>query len=389
MKNNIKLFLLLTFYTINVWGQNERKENVVELRMDTVFNTDLQLRIAYEDKNLDLKVLRIPGQLEKNTWKFCFPDSIYDHINTMSLASPMKNDSIEDDISLGFISGNDTLRCGSFNFKNNHSISILNFLTHSTIPNILYSDKKTGEGKFKTLYIDAYTIEETNDLELLSSIEGLKYIGDFYNEKIKHEDYVQKFIQLAKEYPKSNSLIVMLASYMTFYKSKEDVAKIYNCFSDEAKQTHYGKKIDRYLTQTSFVNDTLPAWDTEKPEPVIKDNTKYNLIAFSASWCAPCHEMIPVLKQIYNDLQDEINIVYVSIDEDKTVKLWKELMRTEKIPWRSVLAKDRISLIRDKYTVLAIPCVLLVNPNNEIKRMNLMDEKERSGLYKLFNKQVQ
>jgi hypothetical protein len=66
MKNNIKLFLLLTIFTVNVWGQNERKENVVELRMDTVFITDLQLSIAYEDEYLYLKVLlKLPTEKQR------------------------------------------------------------------------------------------------------------------------------------------------------------------------------------------------------------------------------------------------------------------------------------------------------------------------------------
>jgi thiol-disulfide isomerase/thioredoxin len=385
MKNNIKLFLLLTIFTVNLWGQNERKETIVELKMDTVFNTDLQLRIAYEDKNLDLKVLRISGNLEKNTWKFCFPDSIFDHINSMRLASPMKNDSIENSIGLVFISENDTLMCSGINFKNSHSTSVLNFVKTNICPNILYSDK-TGESKLKTEYQDIYIIEETNDLELLSSIESIEFAKDFYNEKIVYEDKIQKYISLAKKYPESHSLIVGLAFYMTSYQSKEDVAKIYNHFSNKVKQTYYGKKIDRYLTQTFFDNTILPAWDTEKPELIIKDDTKYNLIVFSASWCVPCHEMIPVLKQVYSDLYDKIDVVYISIDEPKTVKLWKELMITEEIPWRSVLAKDQVKLIKDKYSVQGVPCTFLVSPHNEITRVELRNEKEKAELYKLFDK---
>jgi thiol-disulfide isomerase/thioredoxin len=386
MNNKINQFLfLLSIITVNAFGKNERKETIVELKMDTVLNTNIQVRIVYEDENLDRKVLYRSGKLENNTWTFCLPDKI-ESIAYINLAAPMENDSIGNEVGFAYISGNDTLTCSDVHFKNGHSISTLKFVKSGIFPNIFYSDEKTGETKIKTVYQDAYIVEETNDLELLSSIESLDFARNFYNDEIPYENKIQRFISSAKEYPKSHSLIVGLASYMTAFKSKEDVANIYNCFSDETKNTYFGKKIDQYLAQTFFDNIMLPAWDTEILESVIKDNTKYNLVVFTASWCPPCHEMIPILKQAYSDLHDKIDVVYISIDEPKTVKLWKELMITEEIPWRSVLAKDQVKLIKDKYSVQGVPCTFLVSPHNEITRVELRNEKEKAELYKLFDK---
>ncbi|NLI36233.1 MAG: redoxin domain-containing protein [Bacteroidales bacterium] len=67
-------------------------------------------------------------------------------------------------------------------------------------------------------------------------------------------------------------------------------------------------------------------------EQVIIDSKKYNLIVFSASWCGPCREEIPILKHIYNDLNAKLDIVYISIDEAKTVEAWQKLIQMEAIP---------------------------------------------------------
>lgn len=127
----------------------------------------------------------------------------------------------------------------------------------------------------------------------------------------------------------------------------------------------------------------LPAWNSANLEPIVKDSSKYNLVVFSASWCGPCHKQIPVLKEIYNDLHEYVDIVYVSIDEPETLEAWKALMRKEKIPWRSLLAVNDVKEVQDKYGAKAIPLTLLVMPDGHKRRIDVRNEEDKEKLYRL------
>ena len=64
---------------------------------------------------------------------------------------------------------------------------------------------------------------------------------------------------------------------------------------------------------------------------VLEENTVV-LIDFWASWCAPCIEKFPVLKEIYADYSDEeFEIVSVSIDS--YMESWRESSINQDLPW--------------------------------------------------------
>ena len=75
-------------------------------------------------------------------------------------------------------------------------------------------------------------------------------------------------------------------------------------------------------------------------EEVLESNKKV-LVDFNANWCGPCKMLKPVLEEISNS-RDDIKIVSVKVDEE-----------------------DELS---EKYNVSSIPCLVLFDKGNEIKR---------------------
>jgi thiol-disulfide isomerase/thioredoxin len=136
----------------------------------------------------------------------------------------------------------------------------------------------------------------------------------------------------------------------------------------------------------SFSNTLLPTWDTGAIEPMIQDSTKINLVIFSASWCKPCHEQIPILKEIYNDLGEYINITSISLDESKYVLDWKNLMEKEEIPWRSLLAVNDVQMIKEKYNAIAIPYILLVYTSGGLEAIDVRNSSQKEKLYHLVQR---
>lgn len=91
----------------------------------------------------------------------------------------------------------------------------------------------------------------------------------------------------------------------------------------------------------------------------IINQNKPILIDFHADWCGPCKMMAPILKQVKDELGDDISII--KIDVDKNQKLASKyqvrgvptlmLFKNGKQLWRQsgVLQKDEILNIINSY----------------------------------------
>jgi thiol-disulfide isomerase/thioredoxin len=106
------------------------------------------------------------------------------------------------------------------------------------------------------------------------------------------------------------------------------------------------------------------------------------LVLFSASWCAPCHAQIPILREIYKDHSAKLDMVYVSLDEPTTVENWKKMMKAEQIPWRSLMAIEEVKRIKEKYYVEGIPLSILVYPGGHMENIDVRHKEELDKLYK-------
>ena len=275
----------------------------------------------------------------------------------------------------------------TYNFKQGISNTEAVYFRSGIINHIAYSNDAGNFSGYKNRHFDEFLFKTQSDQELLSSIEDLVCgytLFDGYNpNKLSYEDNLRCYINLTKKYPDSHALAYELATSLTRFGSRSDVEKVFNCFSDKIKKTYWGEKTGHYLKSSHFSNSILPAWDSDRLEPIVKDTSKYNLICFSASWCSPCHAMIPLLKEVYKDLTGNLEIVYVSIDEPATIEGWKDQMKKEAIPWRSVLAIGDIKGISAKYSVLAIPQLLLVHPNGYSEIIDIRKKEDKEKLYRL------
>jgi thiol-disulfide isomerase/thioredoxin len=384
----LSLFLALS-YSVVSFGQDNR-ENTIELYFDKIVSlSGVRLNIFLKDKTEKLSKVYFDGSSkDEHTWLFHYPDSIYERISSMALAEPMQNDTIEKTVGFVKIHNGDTIKASGVLFAQGVLIPTkLRYTQTRIFPNVLYMNKQTNKPTFKKVFQDTYMVEDTADKELEASINSMYYGYSMFARTpyIRNEDYasqLKRYISLTEDYPDSQCLMATFSSTLTFYRSQGDIERMFRHFSEAQQNSYFGKKVQKYLRTIHFENSLLPSSKTSKLEPIVEDTTKFTLVVFSASWCVPCHKLIPLLKEIYRNSQTKLNMVYVSMDKPETVENWKALLKKEEIPWRSVLAADKTNEMEQKYTVQTIPLVLLIQPNGTYERIDL---NRQNDLDKLCN----
>jgi thiol-disulfide isomerase/thioredoxin len=387
MKQFLTLLLLGGTLLSCTIGKKQDEMNVIRIEFEGRQYDSLYLVLWLMDDN---RRESIKGHSKNGyRWKFSYPDSLHDRIYISILQVPGVPDTVRHDIGFCLVLQDDTLRATNFIFRRSTSLVKARYIEtkiHFDVPMIRRGTDDLIQG---TLISDYFEIS-TDDQELISSIKAIHGgYGFLWHEILTYEEIVQHQMEFIKQYPNSQFMICCLHMNKGGYKSKDDVAKVFNLFSEELQQSFFGRKIYRHITRadTVFKNQILPTWNTGVSEAIVQDSTKYNLIIFSASWCQPCIKAIPSLKEIYQDFEQNLIMTYVSVDEEKTAENWRKKMREQEIPWRSlmVLNKEKSRAIREDYEFSGIPFFILVHPNSmKLEKLGYDVEDVKQRLYELI-----
>ncbi|MGO4290669.1 TlpA family protein disulfide reductase [Chitinophaga sp. RAB17] len=91
---------------------------------------------------------------------------------------------------------------------------------------------------------------------------------------------------------------------------------------------------------------------------------KYLLVDFWASWCGPCRQAIPKVKELYAAYKDKgFEVVSISIDTDKNA--WKKAMKEEEMPWEQMLSDNKDKTM-EQFQFSGIPTMYLVDSEGKI-----------------------
>ncbi len=101
--------------------------------------------------------------------------------------------------------------------------------------------------------------------------------------------------------------------------------------------------------------------------------TDYVLVDFWASWCGPCRRAMPSLKALYDANQGKLEILGVSLDNDK--EAWTGAIETLGLNWKHISdLQGWKSAAGQLYGVSAIPATVLINKEGVIVGRNLSEE---------------
>ena len=149
-----------------------------------------------------------------------------------------------------------------------------------------------------------------------------------------------------------------------FQRLSEQFAK-----SEDKQLAAYGNRIAKSASpENDHLNELLTLagvtadgarfdWDSYRGNWVVVD--------FWATWCGPCRQAMPALRQLAVKHQDQgLQVVGVSLDED--LKALAEFLAKEELPWTNIVGGEAGEIAK-KYGVRAIPNLMLVDGEGRIR----------------------
>ena len=398
LKNVVTIVICLTVSTIFSgcnFGKKEAKSiyKTVKLSFEGKKYDNLYL-VA---NTIDRENLKVYGTSTNGyDWTFDIPDSISVYCRNYCIRN--QNDSLLSineknvhAINFESIINNDTLKGEYLNFEENENLIVLKgkFNTTHSFENKIYIAELDTAIVIQTIVTDNFSTSLPQNRYLRESMQTpmFSFFYDGKNPDKTYEEYLIEYADKIKKTPNSFYYISSFAVTPNFYKSKEDIENLFNLFSPEVQNSMWGimSKKNFELAKLDGINNiVLQNPLTKLDEKIIIEQGKYTLLCFSASWCSPCHKKIPLLKEIYEKTKDNLNLVYITIDESVTIDNWNKLMAEENIEWRSLWLSDK--KLRSDWQIAAIPDYMLVYPNEDAKKILLNEEKDIQELYSILNK---
>ncbi len=125
-----------------------------------------------------------------------------------------------------------------------------------------------------------------------------------------------------------------------------------------------------------FLTDTTRARKTFAPEFSAKLSTgqevnldslqgKVVLLDFWGSWCGPCRESVPVLKEISGKM-DTSKVAVISIDEGDSQDKWSQFVQKNRMTWGQIYDEDHS--LMEAFAVHSFPHYFLLSKDGIILR---------------------
>lgn len=199
-----------------------------------------------------------------------------------------------------------------------------------------------------------------------------------------------------KKYPDSYASAFILAGSGRQIATIEKKEQLLGMLSKKMQQSDAGKKFSDHIQGLKNSGIGKLVANFVLPDPEGKDFSleqlkgKYVLIDFWASWCAPCRQSFPRMREVYAAYKgSDFEIYSISIDENKAA--WLKAVKDENNPWKQTLDNQNIS--QSRFAVTGVPSTFLLSPDGKILASEVgFDPKGGSEIEKklaeLFGKSV-
>ena len=92
---------------------------------------------------------------------------------------------------------------------------------------------------------------------------------------------------------------------------------------------------------------------------------KYVVLDFWGSWCAPCIQGIPVMRQLHAKCKGK-NVEFIHIACNDTEEAWRKALDANPMEWIQVLDDPGLDGVKMKYGIFSYPTKIIVDPQGKI-----------------------
>ncbi len=328
----MRLFLLVTFLIVDVHCFAQKK--------DFILNGSINIDTGNIQLLLDVPGDYSPDPVVKETFvnhgRFVFKGKIIDPL-------PYK------------IRWSNNYISGTFFIESGAQSVVCNTDSFRVIPQI--ENESTIELLRYQSFFASYFFEAKKMRLAFDSLREI-YNGHFPPDILKRKDslrtrYEDRYLALFKQYLKNNphSLVSLpeLARSLQFGYSPM-YHKIYNS-SGSLKNTHIGEVLGEKLMAARAINIGMPfpklnVLDTAQKATLLdmsRGYSKHTLIDFWFSHCAPCLSQFPAYQELYKKYsRQQFEIIGVSVDKEKFLPDWKEIIQKRSLNWPQYLDKNGV-----------------------------------------------
>lgn len=219
-------------------------------------------------------------------------------------------------------------------------------------------------------------------------LEKQSYTEDEMAEKLKADSIVTLIVQEKKKLAivDSNFIVSNPNSYIALdllskanfeWFSFRTFRNLFSRFPTELKTSSKGERVSDIIKRetalgvgwamvpfrgTTFRGDSV---DISR-----KIGEKVILLDFGASWCAPCHELEPMIDELLRRYPTQLLVVTISV-QDKAED-WRRYQARRNLSWPQMLESDivfsdsSIKSISDEYLIETIPAMLLFDIHGKL-----------------------
>ena len=252
----------------------------------------------------------------------------------------------------------------------------------------------TKQDSLYKIYFEKYATDvKTYNVKKMDEIKMVKMLD---NREMSAE-LREKQLEIVKDYPNSfYSLIFLYQSlhYDPYTKFPSVLLEIFKNLDGTVKNDFLGIEFNKVCKdilkaeEETRISRQVPVFKIKTDKGKTFTNAsllgKPYVIAFSATWCAPCKIMEPKLKLFYENYKNKgLEVIYFNFDGDD--KKWKEHISKNHLNWTNVSdgLKPGSSPISKQFNIQMIPHYIVVDKkgtiiyNSDIPRDNnfLMLEK--------------